>query len=71
MTVTKVVELVGESRVSWDDAVREAVKTASHTIHGITGVHVKNMTGNVDETGDIVEYKADIEIAFAVDGSGK
>lgn len=71
MTVTKVIELVGESKVSWEDAVRDAVKSASKTVHGITGVHVKNMTGNVDAEGNIVEYKTDIEVAFAVDGTEK
>ncbi|NLV92675.1 MAG: dodecin domain-containing protein [Firmicutes bacterium] len=69
MAVTKIVELVGESKVGWEDAVRCAVKTASRTIRNITGVHVLNMTGNVNDAGEIVEYKADIEIAFLVDGT--
>ncbi|REJ35224.1 MAG: hypothetical protein DIU84_07110, partial [Bacillota bacterium] len=32
MTVVKVVELVGSSTESWDDAVRDAVATAAKTI---------------------------------------
>ena len=35
MTV-KVVELVGESKNSWDEAVRNAVKDAHKTIRNIT-----------------------------------
>ncbi|NLJ86471.1 MAG: dodecin domain-containing protein [Firmicutes bacterium] len=69
MTVVKVVELVGESTRGWDDAVQVAVKQASRTIRNISGIHVKNMTGTVDSEGNIVEYKANVELAFAVDGT--
>ena len=68
MTVTKVIELVGESKQSWQEAVEMAVSEASKTIRNITGVHVKNMTANV-ANGAIVEYKADVEIAFPVEGT--
>lgn len=65
MTVVKVVELVGESKKGWEDAVKNAVADASKTIDNITGVHVENFTANVHE-GDIVEYKANVKIAFGV-----
>ncbi|MDI6871318.1 MAG: dodecin family protein [Bacillota bacterium] len=68
MTVVKVIELVGESPVSWQDAIESAVAQASKTVHGITGVEVLNMTANV-ENGKITEYKADVQVAFAVDGT--
>lgn len=67
MTVVKVIELVGESKESWQDAIEKAVQEASKTVHGISGVEVLNMTANVD-SGKIVEYKADVQVAFAVDG---
>lgn len=69
MAVIKIIELVGDSTVSWEDAVRSAVKTASKTIRNISGVKIKHLTGNVDDDGNIVEYKANIEIAFKVDGT--
>jgi len=67
MTV-KVIELVGESKNSWQEAVQNAVKDASKTIRNITGVEVLNNTANVKD-GNIVEYKANIKIAFKVDGT--
>ncbi|TYP54265.1 dodecin family protein [Thermosediminibacter litoriperuensis] len=67
MTV-KVIEVVGESRNSWQEAVENAVRDASKTIKNITGVEVRNHTANV-EGGKIVEYKADVAIAFKVDGT--
>ncbi|MEW6227712.1 MAG: dodecin family protein [Bacillota bacterium] len=68
MTVVKVVELMGESATSWEDAVNQAVKAASQTVRNISGVEVMNMTASVDN-GKITKYKADVHVAFAVDGT--
>ncbi len=67
MTV-QVIELVGESKSGWQEAVQNAVKDASKTIRNITGVEVLNNTANVKD-GNIVEYKANVKIAFKVDGT--
>jgi len=69
VAVIKVIELVGQSKTSWEDAVKAAVKEASKTIRHISGVEVLNWTGDVDENGEIVEYKADVQIAFRVEGT--
>ena len=66
MTVVKVMELVGDSTESWDDAIRNAVKEASKKVSNISGVEVLNMTANVQD-GELVEYKADIQIAYTID----
>ncbi len=65
--VIKVIELVGESDQSWEEAVQVAVKEAAKTIRGITGVEVLNWTGQVNHDGDITGYRADIQVAFQVD----
>lgn len=65
MAVIKVIELVGDSQVSWEDAVKNAVKGASKTIDNIAGVEIKNLTANVSN-GEIVEYKANVKLAFRV-----
>lgn len=64
-TVAKVIELVGESSVSWDDAVQNAVKEASRTVDNLTGVEVVNFTAAIDH-GEIVEYKVNMKLAFGV-----
>lgn len=64
--VAKVIELVGESAQSWQDAVQCAVDEASRTVHGITGVEVTNWTAEVRD-GHIQEYKVDVKLAFGVD----
>ncbi len=67
MPVVKVLELVGESKNSWQEACQNAVAEASRTVRNISGVEVYNMTANVDN-GKISEYKANVKVAFLVDG---
>jgi len=67
-TVASVVEVIGESTESWEDAVNNAVEAAAKTIQHITGVEVLNLTATV-ENGRVNRYKADIHVAFAVDDS--
>ncbi|KXS43671.1 MULTISPECIES: dodecin family protein [unclassified Candidatus Frackibacter] len=70
MTITKVVELVGESTDNWRDAAKNAVAEANKTIDGITGVEILNLTADVQD-GEIVEYKANVQVAFPVKESRK
>jgi len=68
MTVVKVLELVGESKQSWQDAANQAVMEAARTVDNITGLEVSNWTANVDN-GQITSYKANVRVAFVVDGN--
>jgi flavin-binding protein dodecin len=61
----KVVEIIGISPKSFDDAVAQAVKKASKSIKGITGVEVVKHSAKVDN-GKIVQYKANVKLAFTV-----
>jgi hypothetical protein len=65
MTVAKIIELVGESKVGWEDAVKNAIEDASRTVENMRGVEVYNWTASIDN-GKIVDYKANIKVAFGV-----
>ncbi len=66
MAVIKIVELVGSSQTSWEDAVRNAVKEASETIRDISGLDVMNQTAIV-KNGVITEFRANVKISFVVE----
>ncbi len=66
MPVVKIIELIGSSPKGWEEAVENAVKEASKTVKNIKGVHVKRCTAKV-ENNKIVEYRADVKIAFIVE----
>ncbi|MBO8142677.1 MAG: dodecin domain-containing protein [Firmicutes bacterium] len=66
--MASIIELIGESTESWEDAVNQAVEAASKTVQHITGVEVLNLTAVV-ENGRVSRYKADVHVAFGVDDS--
>jgi len=66
MTVVKIIEVVGTSKESWEDAAKNALKGAKETLHGISGIEVVKQTATVEE-GEIKEYRATVKLAFKVD----
>lgn len=66
MSVVKVVELVGTSDKSWQDAAQAAIQEAAQSLRHITGVDVIRQTAHV-ENGKIAEYRATIHVAFVVE----
>ena len=65
MTVVKVLELIGDSPKSWEDATKNAIAEAARTIRGIKAVNVKRFTAKV-EKNRIVAYRAVVKVAFVV-----
>ncbi|MGB7661896.1 MAG: dodecin family protein [Nitrososphaeraceae archaeon] len=65
--VAKIIELVGSSEKSWEDAAQVAVDEARKTIHGIHGIEVKDMTATVDtNTGKISQFRAGVKVSFGI-----
>ena len=65
--IANIIELVGSSDKSWEDAAQVALQEARKTIHEITGIEVGDMTAKLDpNTGNIIEYHTAIKLAFGV-----
>lgn len=64
--VVKVIELVGSSPASFDEAIRTAVRTAAVSLRNIKGLEVISQSASI-EGSDIVNFKATCKIAFVVD----
>jgi flavin-binding protein dodecin len=65
MPVVKVIELVGESDKSFEDAVKNALDDAKKTVRDIRGIDVKAFNAVVK--GDkITAYRANVKVAFLV-----
>jgi flavin-binding protein dodecin len=68
--IANIVELVGSSDKSWEDAAQVALTEATKTIRGITGIELTDMTARVDSsTGKITEYHSTVKISFGVERS--
>lgn len=61
----KVVELIGESDESWEDAARQAINDASETIEGISGIDIVSQTGKI-ENDEIAQYRTTVHLSFPV-----
>jgi dodecin len=61
----KVIEIIGISSKSFDDAISQALKKASKSIKGITGFEVIKHMASVKD-GKVTQYKANLKLAFPV-----
>ena len=66
--VAKIVEIIGTSDKGWKEAAQVALDEAKKTIHGITGLEVRDMTAKVDPNSSMItEYRAAVKISFGVE----
>ena len=63
MALLKVIELLAESKKSWEDAAQNSVTEASKTIRNIRSVYVKNLTAEVDKN-EITHWRLNCKTTF-------
>jgi flavin-binding protein dodecin len=63
VSTVDVIELIGESKTSFEDAVKSAVDEARKTVRDITGVHVEGFSAVV-KNDQIVAFRANVMVAF-------
>jgi len=62
-SVYKIIELVGSSKTSWEEAVQNVVNTASKSLRDLRVAEVKELDVKL-ENGKIVEYRAKVRVSF-------
>lgn len=62
-SVYKVIELVGTSGESWEDAARTALETAATTVQDLRIAEVITMDVRLDEN-KMVEYRVKMKVSF-------
>lgn len=65
-SVYKVVELVGSSNVSWEDAAKNAVETAGKSLKNLRIAEI-NKLDMVIEDGKVASYRARVSLSFKYD----
>jgi flavin-binding protein dodecin len=66
MSMVKVIEVIAESKKSWDAAAENAVKEASKSVRNIKSLYVQDMQA-VIEDGKISKYRLNARISFVVE----
>ena len=63
MSVYKVIEIIGTSETSWEEAAKNAVERASDTLEDLRIAEVTAQDLKVDN-GKVVEYRTKVSLSF-------
>lgn len=66
MSVIKVVEVLSDSKVSWEDAAQQAVAKAGKTLHNIRSIYIKEHSATVND-GKITSFRINAKISFELE----
>jgi hypothetical protein len=61
--VYRVTDVIGTSAVSWEDAARSAIKTASKSLRDLRIAEITKLDVKV-ENGKLTQYRARISLSF-------
>ncbi len=62
-SVYKFIELVGTSKTSWEEAVKNAVETASKSVRDTRVAEVKDLDVKIED-GKVVLFRAVVKLSF-------
>lgn len=65
--VYRVIDVVGSSAISWEDAARNAVETASKSIRDLRIAEVIKLDVKV-EGGKVVAFRTRVQLSFKYEG---
>jgi len=62
-SIYKIIEVVGSSRVSWEDAARNAVETTSKSLKELRIAEIVKLDMTI-ENGKVATYRARVNLSF-------
>ncbi|MBC8198638.1 MAG: dodecin domain-containing protein [Desulfobacteraceae bacterium] len=62
-SVYKIIELVGTSEVSWEDAAKNAVETAGKSLKNLRIAEIVKLDMKIDN-GKVTAYRARVTLSF-------
>ena len=63
-SVYKVIELVGTSSKSWEDAAKAAVERAAKSLRDLRVAEVVQLDMQMDDKGKVELYRAKVNVSF-------
>jgi flavin-binding protein dodecin len=67
MSVYKVIEIIGSSNQSWEDAATEAIKTARQTVRDLRVAEVVEQDLDLAD-GDTITFRTKLRVSFKYEG---
>lgn len=69
-SIYRITEIVGTSKVSWEDAAKNAVKAAAKTLRDLRIAEIVKLD-MVIEDGKVTAYRARVSLSFKYEATGK
>lgn len=66
-SVYKIIELVGTSTVSWEDAAKNAVDLASKSLRDLRVAEIVSLDLKIED-GRVTAYRAKVKVSFKFEG---
>jgi dodecin len=67
-SVYKIIEVIGSSPVSWEEAARSAVEETARHVRDLRVAEVSNLDLRI-EGGKVVAYRAKVHVSFRYEGT--
>jgi hypothetical protein len=61
--IYKVIEIIGGSEKSWEDAAKKAVELTAKSLKEIRVAEIKELDMRIED-GKVVEYRAKLKVSF-------
>ncbi len=65
MSVLKVIEILGNSTESFEDAVKNIVNEVSKTVNNVKSVYIQDMQVTVNNN-QVAEYRVNAKVTFGI-----
>lgn len=65
MAIIKVIEVLANSTISWEDATKNAVKQASKSVKNIKSAYIVDQSVVVNDN-EVAEFRVNLKISFEV-----
>lgn len=63
MSTYKIIELVGTSEKSWEDAAKNAIETAAASLEDLRVAEISKLDLTIED-GKVVNYRARVNVSF-------
>jgi hypothetical protein len=63
-SVYRVIDVIGTSESSWEDAARAATATASKSLRDLRVAEVQKLDVLLDDSGNIARFRARLQLSF-------
>jgi flavin-binding protein dodecin len=69
MSVYKVIEIIGTSKTSWEEAAKSAMAVASESLRDLRVAEVLQMDVAIGSKGEIEAFRTKLRVSFKYEGS--